>query len=305
MTTPTAPPQTPVRGFAFPAMNDLELTATIAGSAEEFGYRTVWTNDAPPGDGLACATAMLKASGRIRVGVGAVAIDRRPSSAIAKALGGIDSGGLGRLVVVLGAGASATVDQVRAAVGELRDLLPDLTVGVAAMGAKMCRMAGEAADLVLLNWMNPERIAWARERIAEGAAHRQAGLKAGTPEVACYVRVSLGQGAGLRVAAEAAKYQQMPQYARNFAAMGAASVGIGAADPEKAPALVAPYDAALDETVLRCIVTVPVGENPALEEVFEALGVLMETATRFAPTPPKPDQTDPEYAIGEGTAQEG
>lgn len=298
MTTPAAQPSAPVRGFAFPAMVDLDLTATLAGSAEELGYRSVWTNDAPPGDGLACATTMLAASSHIRVGVGAVAIDRRPPSVVAKAIAGAT--GLDRLVVVLGAGGTATVQQVRSAVAELRDLVPDLTVGVAAMGAKMCRMGGEVADVVLLNWMNPERIAWARERVTEGAAHRLPGLRAAAPEVDCYVRVSLGQGAGLRVAAEAARYQQMPQYARNFAAMGVAAVGIGAADPAKAPALVAPYDAVLDETVLRCIVTLPAGENPALEDVFEALGVLMETAGRFAPNPP-----DPDPAAHEGTAQEG
>lgn len=300
MTTPAAQPSAPTRGFAFPAMVDLDLCATMAGSAEELGYRSVWTNDAPPGDGLACAAAMLAATRHIRVGVGAVAIDRRPPSVIAEALGGLDGQALDRLVVVVGAGFSATVDQVRSAVGELRALVPDLTVGVAAMGARMCRMGGEVADVVLLNWMNPERIAWARERIGEGAAHRRAGLEASAPEVACYVRVSLGQGAGLRVAAEAAHYQQMPQYARNFTAMGVASVGIGAADPGKAPALVAPYDAVLDETVLRCIVTLPAGDNPALEDVFEALGVLMETAGRFAPNPP-----DPDPAAEEGIPQEG
>ncbi|HEU5004072.1 MAG TPA: LLM class flavin-dependent oxidoreductase [Actinomycetota bacterium] len=288
MTTPTAP----VRGFAFPSTGDLGLVATIAGSAEEFGYRTVWTNDAPPGDGLACATAMLEAAQHIRVGVGAVAVDRRPPTVIAQALDGAARGAAGeRLVVVLGAGMKATVNQVRAAVGELRDLAPDLTVGVAAMGPKMCRMGGEVADLVLLNWMNPERIAWARERIREGAANRLAGLRAPEPEVASYVRVALGQGAGMRVAAEASRYNQMPQYAQNFAAMGVASAGIGAPDPEKAIAMAEPYEAVLDETVLRCIVNMPAGENPELDEVFEALGVLMETASRFAPAPPAdPDQ---------------
>lgn len=288
MTTPT----TPVRGFAFPAMADQELAATLAGSAEELGYRSVWTNDAPPGDGLACAVTMLGATKQIRVGVGAVAIDRRPPAAIAKALGDVAPENLARLVVVLGAGASATVAQLRQAVGEVRDLLPELSVGVAAMGSKMCRLGGEVADVVLLNWMNPERIAWARAEVKAGTADRLGSLKDHEPEVACYVRVALGQGAGLRVAAEASRYQQMPQYAKNFAAMGVASVGIGAADPEAAIGMAEPYEAVLDETVLRCIVTLPAGDNPELGAVFEALSVLMDCATRFAPNPPAEEQTE-------------
>ena len=50
------------RGFAVPATPDLELAGTVAASAEEQGYSSAWTNDAPPGDGLAMAGAMLAAT---------------------------------------------------------------------------------------------------------------------------------------------------------------------------------------------------------------------------------------------------
>lgn len=292
------------RGFAFPATPDLELAATVSGSAEELGYSTVWCNDAPPGDGLAVAVAMLGATERIRVGVGAVACDRRPAGEIVDRLGGKDLP-LDRLVVVVGSGASSGLQGVADAVKQLRaGLGPDLSVGVAAMGPNMCRLGGEIADLVLLNWMNPQRIAWAREQIRQGAEQRPAALRAPQPEVASYIRVSVGQGAGLRVAAEASRYAEIPPYGRNFAAMGVASVGIAAPDPAGAAPQLEPYEAELDEAIIRCIVTVPASANPELNEVFEALGVIMEVQSLFALTPAVDGSAGGEAEVSADSAQE-
>jgi alkanesulfonate monooxygenase SsuD/methylene tetrahydromethanopterin reductase-like flavin-dependent oxidoreductase (luciferase family) len=47
---------------------------------------------------------------------------------------------------------------------------PNTPVYLGALGPEMLRLAGEMADGACLNWCNPERIAWSRERIAEGAA---------------------------------------------------------------------------------------------------------------------------------------
>lgn len=269
-----------------PASPELELAETVAGSAEELGYTSVWTNDAMPGDGLAVAGAMLKSTTTIRVGVGASPCDRRPASEIAKTLLAAALP-LERLVVVVGSGMSGSVEVVRSAVAELRDAVgPGISLGVAAMGPRMCQLGGEIADLVLLNWMNPERIAWARGQVRDGAARRAPGLRAAEPELASYIRVSLGQGAALRVGAEASRYAQMPAYGNNFKAMGVASVGIAASDPSKALAMLEPFEEVLDEAIVRPIVTVPASATPELNEVFEALGVLMEVATLFAPNPP-------------------
>ena len=69
-------------------------------------------------------------------------------------------------------------------------------VVVAAMGPKMCALAGAEADGVFLNWMTPEKAAWARERVHEGAA--EAGRDA-PPPVFGYVRVAVGDDAGERL----------------------------------------------------------------------------------------------------------
>lgn len=255
----------------------------MGGSAEELGYGSVWTNDAPPGDGLEMALAMLAATTDLRVGVGAVPIDRRPPAEIARRLDGAGAP-LERLTLILGTGASTSIEAMRAAVAELRAALgSQICIGVAAMGPRMCRLGGQVADVVMLNWMNPERIVWAREQVRRGAAGRQAGLGGPEPEVASYIRVALGQGAALRVGAEAARYGQMPAYAANFAAMGVASVGIAASDPAQAAGMLQPYLEVLDDAIVRPIVSVPTTAQPELNEVFETLGVLMEVASLFAP----------------------
>jgi alkanesulfonate monooxygenase SsuD/methylene tetrahydromethanopterin reductase-like flavin-dependent oxidoreductase (luciferase family) len=210
-----------------------------------------------------------------------VPCDRRPPADVANHLLAA-SLPLARLVLVVGSGASRSVEVVRRAVNELRDRLgAEISLGVAAMGPRMCRLGGEIADLVQLNWMTPERMVWARQQVREGAA----GLRASEPELASYIRVSLGQGAALRVGTEAARYGAMPAYAKNFSAMGVASPGIAASDPLLALAMLEPYEEVLDEAIVRPIVKVPASTRPELDEVLEALGVIMEVAGVFAPNP--------------------
>ena len=146
---------------------------------------------------------------------------------------------------------------VRDAVAELRGLLPDVRVGIAALGPGMCALGGEVADIVLLNWSFPDRIAWSRERIAVGAA---TGARA-MPRVAGYVRVAIGQDAPARHAAEGERYRTRPRpYERQFDAQDAAQwgfPGVAAVDPAEVPALLAPYREALDSCVVRALPAEP------------------------------------------------
>ena len=66
---------------------------------------------------------------------------------------------------------------------------PKTPVYLGALGPEMCRLAGELADGVCLNWCNPERIAWSRERIAEGAA--KSGRASSEVTVMEYIRVCI------------------------------------------------------------------------------------------------------------------
>ncbi len=64
---------------------------------------------------------------------------------------------------------------------------PHVPVYLGALGPRMLRLAGEAADGAALNWCTPEQIAWSRERVAEGAA--RAGRDPGEVRIAEYIRV--------------------------------------------------------------------------------------------------------------------
>jgi alkanesulfonate monooxygenase SsuD/methylene tetrahydromethanopterin reductase-like flavin-dependent oxidoreductase (luciferase family) len=83
------------------------------------------------------------------------------------------------------------------------------------------RLAGACADGVLLNWCPPERVAYARARIAEGAA--ASGRNPSEVVVAVYVRSWAGTGGGADEAvamsalrAAASEYAGYPAYARQF-----------------------------------------------------------------------------------------
>jgi alkanesulfonate monooxygenase SsuD/methylene tetrahydromethanopterin reductase-like flavin-dependent oxidoreductase (luciferase family) len=65
--------------------------------------------------------------------------------------------------------------------------LPDAPVYLAALGPQMLRLAGEAADGVLLNWASPEHIAASRVAVDAGAAKK--GRAPGSVPLTMYIRV--------------------------------------------------------------------------------------------------------------------
>ncbi|MFN2465487.1 MAG: LLM class flavin-dependent oxidoreductase [Candidatus Dormibacteria bacterium] len=239
-------------GLGIAAGPDPATLAALAGEAEGLGYDSIWTNDNPSGDGLAQLAAWVPGSTHIRLCVGVLALDRHKPADIATRIRELELP-LKRTLIGLGAGFTpAPLDVERDGVAELRRELPDVQVAVAAMGPKMCALAGEIGDAVLLNWMTPERAAWARPLVAEGAARVNRNANALT--VYSYVRTALGADAGERLARESETYLQMPAYARHFKNMGAdpASVGIAASDPAHVAEAVMRYTA-VDEPVVRVL----------------------------------------------------
>lgn len=234
------------RGFGIPATPDEALVRSLVPEVQQLGYRTFWVNDTPVADGLACLSWAAAETDAVRLGVGVIACDRRSPDDVASQ---VSASGIpyDRLVLGLGAGFSETpLSTVRRAVERIRELLPEVTLGVAAMGPRMCALAGEVADLVLLNWMTPERISWAREIVDASE---------GRPEVAAYVRVGLGRGSSRLLEEEASRYASLPHYARHFEAQGVdpSQAGIAASDPGRVGTLLAAYDQTLDETVVRAL----------------------------------------------------
>jgi alkanesulfonate monooxygenase SsuD/methylene tetrahydromethanopterin reductase-like flavin-dependent oxidoreductase (luciferase family) len=191
--------------------------------------------------------------------------------------------------------------------------LPPAPVYLAALGPQMLRLAGEAADGVLLNWATPERIAVSRATIDAGAA--RAGRDPGTVPITMYIRVCIDddvaaarQAFGTQVLGYAMGRPGIPEtagYRGLFAQMGFGAElseleqrrDRGAAMPElvaaasdemlravgyygpagPAPAAFARLSEGLDEAVVRIITP-----RPGLEPVVRAMTALTPSLIRDA-----------------------
>jgi alkanesulfonate monooxygenase SsuD/methylene tetrahydromethanopterin reductase-like flavin-dependent oxidoreductase (luciferase family) len=244
----------PVRGFGVAAGLDPEVGAEVARRCAAHGYASLWSNDHPMASGLETAGVFAAAAPEPDVGVAVLALDRHAPADVAAKIGavGIDAA---RLWVGIGAGFTKTpLATVREGLAAMRAALPAGTrVAVAAMGPKMCRLAGAEADGVFLNWMTPERAAWARERIYEGV--HESG-RAEPPVVFGYLRVAVGADARERLLKEESFYRGLhPGYIRHFEALDApeGTVGVAAADSGEVPELLALFERDVDHVVVRAL----------------------------------------------------
>ena len=139
---------------------------------------------------------------------------------------------------------------MREALPELREPLPGVRLVLAAMGPKMCALAGSSYDGAFFNWMTPEFAAGAREKVEAGAA--EAGRE--TPPVFGYVRTAVGPDAAERLAKEESFYRDLHKgYRDHFDRLGEpeGTVGVAAADPRRRPDASSPPTTALDTIVVR------------------------------------------------------
>lgn len=225
--------------------------AELATVVEALGYGELWVNDTRHADGLATLGSMAPATRALRFGVGVMALSEQPPERIAER---VQEAALPveRLSVGVGSGSSRSLDLVRAGVAQLRRLLPDHRLGVAAVGPRMAALAGELADDVVANWALPERLAELRGQIAAGASS----VGRPVPRLVAYVRTAVGPGAEARVRAEMERYARYaPHYARAFAAQPASLVGVAVepADPAAVAQALAPYRSVVDTVVVRAL----------------------------------------------------
>jgi alkanesulfonate monooxygenase SsuD/methylene tetrahydromethanopterin reductase-like flavin-dependent oxidoreductase (luciferase family) len=240
------------RGFGIAAGLDPEVTRALGARCEELGYSSLWSNDHPMASGLETAAQFAAAAPGLDVGVAVLALDRHePADVGAKVMNlGLDPK---RLWIGIGAGfTKRPLSMVREGLAAMREALPEGTrIAVAAMGPKMCALAGGKADGVFLNWMTPEKSAWARERVSEGAS--EAGRDS-PPVTFGYVRVAVGEDAGDRLLKEESFYRQLHQgYIRHFEALGKepGTVGVAATDPASTRPAVAAFEEPIDHLVVR------------------------------------------------------
>ena len=237
------------RGFGVAAGLDPQVAAPLAARCAELGYASVWSNDHPGALGLETLAAFAEAPPALELGVAVMALDRHEPAAIADRLSGA---GLDRERLWLGVGAGFSkraLSTMRDALPALREALPGVRIVLAAMGPKMCALAGAQYDGAFFNWMTPGFATRAREHVEEGA--RQAGRQ--PPPVFGYVRTAVGADAAERVAKEESFYRDLHAgYRNHFDRLDEpdGTVGVGAADRDEAQRELAAYDA-LDVLVVR------------------------------------------------------
>jgi alkanesulfonate monooxygenase SsuD/methylene tetrahydromethanopterin reductase-like flavin-dependent oxidoreductase (luciferase family) len=241
------------RGLGITAGLDPRLARDLAVRCEHLGYHSLWSNDEPTSPGLEMLAQFADGAPQLELGVGVLPIDRHQPAHIASEINrlGLDPA---KLWIGVGSGQlRAPMENIRRAVAELRDRLPDGTrIVVAAMRPRMCHLGGAIADGVLLNWMPPAQAAKARGWVQHGAT--EAGRP--TPIVAAYVRVAVGPDSPQRLQAEERKYRNINEaHQQHFNAMNVSlgSVGVAAATRTEALNKLAPYHAALDLPIARLV----------------------------------------------------
>jgi alkanesulfonate monooxygenase SsuD/methylene tetrahydromethanopterin reductase-like flavin-dependent oxidoreductase (luciferase family) len=256
-----------LRGLGVAAGLDESVGRELARRCESLGYASMWSNDHPMGSGLETVAVFADAAPSLEVGVAVIALDRHEPRATAEHLNAL---GIPPARLWLGIGAGFTkrpLSVVREGLAAMRAALPPGTrIVVAAMGPKMCALAGAQADGVFLNWMTPAKAAWARERVHEGA--REAG-RTDPPAVFGYVRVAVGPDAQERLLKEESFYRGLHQgYIRHFEALDAppGSVGIAAADASEVGPRLAEYETAIDHVVVRALAHADVDSLGAVAE---------------------------------------
>jgi alkanesulfonate monooxygenase SsuD/methylene tetrahydromethanopterin reductase-like flavin-dependent oxidoreductase (luciferase family) len=224
----------------------------------------MWSNDHPGAKGLETLAEFGAAAPGLDLGVAVIALDRTRPTVIAADIERLRLDP-GRLWLGVGAGfGKKPLTRMREEEANLRDKLPGIRLVLAAMGPKMCELAGERFDGAFFNWMTPEFAAGAREKVEAGA--QAAGRS--TPPVFGYVRTAVGPDAAERLAKEESFYRDLhPGYRNHFDRLGEpeGTVGVAAVDAAEAQQKLAAYTA-LDTVVVRGLASAKVDPMLAVAE---------------------------------------
>jgi len=236
-------------GFALFAGTTSEIIRASAREAEQLGYSSFWVNHPGSTDGLAALAQGAGETKRIALGIGVIPLHTRGPESITQGARATKLP-LDRLLLGVGSPNPKSLARVREGVVALRAQLKTRII-VAALGPKMCRLAGEIADGVLFNWITPEHARLSAGWVQEGAA----AAKRQSPTLYAYVRLALGAKSGDKLGEEGSRYATIPAYAAHFERMGVKPVdtAIAARKPADVAAALAKWKGAVDEVVLRAI----------------------------------------------------
>ncbi|HEU4439115.1 MAG TPA: LLM class flavin-dependent oxidoreductase, partial [Methylomirabilota bacterium] len=199
-----------------------ELPA-IAREAETRGYRTAWVGEASGPEAIAVSTLIATHTQTLRIANGVIPVQTRSPIVYGQAAATLAHLAPGRFALGIGLSSEIivgqwhglpfvpSIQQMREAVQVIRMAAagervnfegrfyrlknfrlaipapsPPPRIYLAALGPKMCALAGEVADGVLLNWIPPSAMAASLRAVEAGA--RSAGRSLGDLDVAVYVR---------------------------------------------------------------------------------------------------------------------
>jgi len=237
------------RGVAVYAGIPADVIRALARETEALGYQSFWLNHPPTIDGLAALAEAGRETRRVDLGVGVIPLHNRGPKGI---IDGVRTNALplDRLLLGIGSANPEALHRMREGVAELRGSL-SCRMYAAALGPKMCRLAGELFDGVLLNWLTPAHARRSAEWVRAGAAE----ARRPAPRLAAYVRVAIGRAARERLEGEAKRYGAIPAYAASFKRMGVDPIEtcIAVDDPRAVPAALAAWDGVIDDVVVRVL----------------------------------------------------
>jgi alkanesulfonate monooxygenase SsuD/methylene tetrahydromethanopterin reductase-like flavin-dependent oxidoreductase (luciferase family) len=233
-----------LRGIGFALRDALpwEDLSGIVRAAEPAGYAAVFLPEISGRDALVTLGMLAGETRDLFLGTGVVPMRSRTPLVVAMGAATVHERSGGRLILGLGTGdaGAGALDELRQTVGQIRTLLDGETlelgdgpqslslppgspvpIWVSALGPRAMRLAGEIADGVILNWCPPERVPFARTRIAEGA--EACGRDPSSITVAVYVRAWVGgdeSEAMSSLRAMAGQYASYRAYRRQFEQVG-------------------------------------------------------------------------------------
>lgn len=261
-------------GFGLAAGAPIETISAGAVAAERAGLLSFWlTYPSPPlsGDGLLALSTAARATSRIDLGVGVIPLHEHEAGTIVRDITAYDLP-LDRLRLGIGSGPSAgSLERVRRATQQLR-LAVDCELTIAALGPRMCMLAGEIADSVLLNWLDPDHARASAMTVRE-AAHR---ANRPAPKVYAYVRVAYGPRSDERLEREARMYSSLHFYAAHFKRMGlnATEVVVHAETATDLKARLDAWRGIVDEVIIRAL--------PGEDTIADTLTILDASLDAFA-----------------------
>jgi probable F420-dependent oxidoreductase len=225
----------------------------LARMAEARGYESIWVPEGSGKEAFAQLTAYALSTQRIHLGTGIATIFTRTPALLAMTAGTLDQISGQRAILGLGIGHKPGIEQghgvvftrpmqrMREYVAIIRAILrggpmpetslcpikrfrleftparPTLPIYIAALGPRMCQLAGEVADGVLMNWATMAYVKDAIANVRLGA--ERAGRQPEEIDIACYIRAAVGPDARAvkqALARETVRYISLDFYRQMF-----------------------------------------------------------------------------------------